>query len=140
MPRSHTQRRAKQSPLVPRVKVWLETDGRYAFGLGLSDILQAVDRTGSIKQAACDVRKSYRHVWGRIKQAEAALGQRLVQTQVGGKGSQRSALTEAARRLVAGFLLLRDRMVQLVEEEFTRQVPSHPPPDHPNSTSERGPP
>jgi hypothetical protein len=38
--------------LEPRVKVWLETDGDYAFGLGICEILQAVDRAGSIKLAA----------------------------------------------------------------------------------------
>ena len=69
----------------PRVKVWLEVEGRYAFGLGISEILQAVERAGSIKGAAAELGKSYRHVWGRVKQAEEALGTRLVQTQVGGR-------------------------------------------------------
>ena len=137
MPRSHNRRRSQQPLLVPRVKVWLETDGRYAFGLGLSEILQAVDHTGSIKQAAYDVRKSYRYVWKRIKEAETTLGQLLVRTQVGGAGTQRSSLTEAARRLVAGFLVLRGRMVQLVEEEFTRHVLSRPASNTLNSTPER---
>lgn len=48
------------------MKVWLERDGRYAFGLGMCEILRAVDRTGSIKRAAAELGKSYRHVWGRI--------------------------------------------------------------------------
>src|SRR5262245_14682060 len=41
--------------LMPRVKVWLECGGAFAFGLGVCEILQAVDRSGSIKQAARDV-------------------------------------------------------------------------------------
>src|SRR5262249_59178773 len=93
MPRSPAPRRPKQSPLVPRLKVWLETGGRYAFGFGLAQILQAVERAGSIKRAARDLGKSYRHVWGRIKEAEGCLGQRLVKTQVGGNDTQRSSLT-----------------------------------------------
>jgi molybdate transport system regulatory protein len=104
------------------IKVWLEMDGKYAFGLGLSEILQAVDRPGSIKHAAHDLCKSYRYVWNRIKQAETALGQTLVQTQVGGTGTQRSMLTEAAQRLVTGFLTFHSQMLQLVEEEFARHV------------------
>src|SRR5438309_2220310 len=99
MARSATTRQSKLH-LVPRVKVWLEYRGHYAFGFGICEILKAVDRAGSIKQAAGDLGKSYRYVWGRIKEAEHALGQLLVQTQVGGQGSQRSALTEAARQLV----------------------------------------
>src|SRR5262245_35427932 len=68
----------RSAALTPRVKVWLEAGGRYAFGFGISEILQAVGRAGSIKQAAADLGKSYRHVWGRIKAAEAALGRPLV--------------------------------------------------------------
>src|SRR5438132_378680 len=77
MPRLAAQRRPQQTSLTPRVKVWLEAGGRYAVGLGISEILQAVDRARSIKRAACDLGKSYRHVWSRIKAAEDALGRRL---------------------------------------------------------------
>jgi molybdate transport system regulatory protein len=106
--------------LEPRVKVWLETDGDYAFGLGICEILQAVDRAGSIKHAAADLGLSYRHVWGRIRKAEQALGRQLVEAQVGGAGTQRSSLTSEARRLLAAFLALRSRMLRLLQDEFTR--------------------
>src|SRR5262245_26016335 len=104
--------------LTPRVKVWLECEGCYAFGLGICEILQAVDECGSIKQAAQRVGKSYRHVWDRIKEAERTSGGPLVEARVGGTGTRRSSLTEDARRLVAGFLALRSRMIRLVEREF----------------------
>jgi molybdate transport system regulatory protein len=115
-----TRRRRKHVPLAPRVKVWLEVGGDYAFGLGVSDILQAVDRAGSIKRAAADLGKSYRHVWGRVKQAERVLGRPLVETQVGGQGPQRSCLTPEARRLVASFGTFRSRMIEAVRQEFLR--------------------
>ncbi len=108
------------SALSPRVKVWLEIDGGYAFGFGISEILQAVDRAGSIKQAAADLGKSYRYVWGRLKKAEQVLGRRLVETQVGGQGTQRSALTPEARRLTSAFQAFRSRMVETAGLEFHR--------------------
>ena len=110
--------------LVPRVKVWLERDGRYAFGFGIAEILQAVDQAGSIKQAAGDLGKSYRYVWGRIKDAERVLGRQLVQTQVGGKDVQRSFLTPPARRLVTDFLALRDAMIGAAKQQFSRRFRS----------------
>ena len=106
--------------LVPRVKVWLEVGGRYAVGLGISEILLAVDRTGSIKQAAVEVGMSYRHVWERVKEAGGALSLALVETQIGGKGVRRSRLTPEAHRLVASFLSFRRRMAEVVDEEFAR--------------------
>jgi molybdate transport repressor ModE-like protein len=107
--------------LTPRVKVWLEAGGQYAFGLGIAEVLQAIERTSFIKQAAADVGRSYRYVWGRIKKAEQALGRQLVEAHVGGTGRQRSSLTPDARRLVAAFLALRRRMAVLLQEEFTRR-------------------
>ncbi len=76
-------------PWKPRVKVWFEVEGGgYSFGFGLIAILQAVDKAGAIKQAAEDLGQSYRHVWGRIKEAEQGLATPLVITHVGGQGSQ----------------------------------------------------
>jgi molybdate transport system regulatory protein len=105
----------------PRIKIWLESEGRYAFGFGVCEMLQAVERCGAIKQAAGELGKSYRYVWGRIKQAEHALGRQLVETQVGGKDVQRSRLAPAARRLVAEFTALRDAMKDLLRREFARR-------------------
>ncbi|HUT94911.1 MAG TPA: LysR family transcriptional regulator [Thermoguttaceae bacterium] len=111
-----------------RVKVWLEIDGRYVFGFGLSEILKAVEAAGSIKAAAESLGKSYRYVWGRIKKAERALGEPLVETRVGGKGTDRSSLTELAGRLVGDYDALRGRMLDVVEQEFSSRfdVPDGP--------------
>jgi molybdate transport system regulatory protein len=105
----------------PRLKVWLEIQGRYSFGWGISEILSAVDRTGSIKQAAVSLGKSYRYVWGRIKSAEDTLGEKLVNTQVGGQGERRSSLTSFARETLHDFVAFRDRMRELAEQEFSTQ-------------------
>ena len=123
MPQRASLRRPKRASFVPRVKVWLEVEGRYAFGLGIAEILQAVGQAGSIKRAAADLGKSYRYVWGRIQDAEEALGHPLVEARVVGRGPQRSSLTAEARRLVAAFLALRARMFEAVRDEFDRLFP-----------------
>jgi molybdate transport system regulatory protein len=110
--------------LRPRIKVWLETDGRYAFGFGLSEILRAVGQHGSIKQAASSLGKSYRYIWGRLKEAERALGQKLVETRVGGKGRQRSFLTPASKKLVKDFLAVRRRIMKVADQEFRQHFGS----------------
>jgi molybdate transport system regulatory protein len=113
-----------RSRLLPRVKIWLEIDGHYAFGFGLSEMLCAVDDAGSIKEASAQIGKSYRYVWGRIKDAERTLGWQLVETQVGGKGAQRSCLTDDARKLVEKFQAVRLRMIRAVKNEFAWQPPT----------------
>ncbi|NUQ66221.1 MAG: LysR family transcriptional regulator [Pirellulales bacterium] len=108
----------------PRVKVWLELDGDYVFGFGLSNILKAVEATGSIKAGALQLGKSYRYVWGRIKKAEKALGQPLVETHVGGKGTSRSFLTDFAGRLVREYDALRGRVLEVVDQEYPWHIKS----------------
>jgi molybdate transport repressor ModE-like protein len=118
---TRSQRDRQTAALQPRIKVWLEAEGRYAFGFGLCEILQAVEQTGSIKQAAGELGKSYRYIWGRVKQAEDALGRQLVETQVGGKDAHRSRLTPEAGRLLADFLALREDLKSLLNSAYRRR-------------------
>ena len=108
--------------VTPRAKVWLEVNGTYVFGLGVCRILQAVDQTGSIKEAAVVVGKSYRHVWARIKEVEQRLGIVLVETQVGGGNRRRSTLTEPARELASSYQEIRQQLFEMVEERFGTEI------------------
>jgi molybdate transport system regulatory protein len=121
MPRV-SRKTSPKTEVVPRAKFWLELDGQYVFGRGISEILKAVAQTGSIKAAADRVGKSYRFVWARVKQTEQSLGASLVHTQIGGSGTHRSELTELARDLVRDFDALRERALALVRREFTQGV------------------
>ena len=111
--------KAKSSPGIrPRVKVWLEVGEDYVFGWGICEILLAVRDTGAIKEAAAQLGKSYRYVWGRVKDAEATLQQPLVETRVGGAIEQRSDLTPLATQLVEDFVVFRARMLDVARDEF----------------------
>ena len=121
MARTTSKARRGARAIRPRVKVWLECGDDYVFGHGISEILEAVDRTGSIKDAAAAVGKSYRHVWSRIREAESAFGRPLIVARVGGAGTRRSFLTDEARALVADFNSLRERVQQYVGAEFERR-------------------
>ena len=101
----------------PRVKVWLEYKGRHVFCSGMCQILEAIQKHGSIKEAAAAIGKSYRFVWGKVKNAENALGQKVVHTQVGGQGSRRSVLTPRGEELVVQFQTLRKRVLAAADAE-----------------------
>ncbi len=119
-----SRQKLRRQAAKPRIKVWLEINGDYVFGRGICDILQAVRKAGSIKGAALQVGKSYRHVWARVKDAEEAIGEPLVTTQVGGKTARRSALTPLAEELVSDFVSLRQTMTEQVGEEFDKRFAS----------------
>ncbi|MGV3608933.1 MAG: winged helix-turn-helix domain-containing protein [Planctomycetaceae bacterium] len=102
----------------PRLKLWLEFEGEHVFCSGMCQILQAVEKTGSIKDAATAIGKSYRFVWDKIKRSEKALGQTLVDAQVGGRGPRRSSLSPLGTQLVQEFLTLRKELLQLADSHF----------------------
>lgn len=110
--------------VAPHAKLWLEVDEQYVFGRGISDILKAVDQTGSIKAAAGKVGKSYRFTWAKIKRAEQTLGVQLIRTHVGGKAARRSELSEFGRELVRDFDAMREQVFGLVEREFRQRLRS----------------
>ena len=91
-----------------RRKHWIELDGRFVIGEGGAELLQAVDRLGSLAEGARQIGWSYRHAWGYVRRAEEVLGVSLVVTKPG-KGAARGAvITDAARDIV--FTLLPERL------------------------------
>ena len=88
------------SPNIPtiRLHLWLDTEDGVFFGSGRAQLLEEIERHGSLKAAAEAMGISYRAAWGKLKQTEAVLGVRLVQT----RGSNKSgfALTEDGRMLM----------------------------------------
>ncbi len=85
-----------------RVHIWMEGDGETAFGMGRALLLAKIREHGSLRQAAADMRMSYRAAWGKLKATEARLGMALVRKARG----QRFELTEDGERLCNAFLTL----------------------------------
>jgi molybdate transport repressor ModE-like protein len=101
----------------------LQCDNGLGFGSRFIAILEAVERTGSIKHAAADLGWSYRHVWSRIKEVETALGCKLVTTRLGGQGKDRSELTTAGRDVVSAFHQLRSRLLDVTSRDAEFRKP-----------------
>ena len=90
-----------------RRKHWIELDGRFVIGEGGAELLQAVDRLGSLAEGARQIGWSYRHAWGYIRRAEEVLGVALVVTKSGKGAARGTVITEVAQDIV--FTLLPER-------------------------------
>lgn len=84
-----------------RVHLWMEREGGMFFGLGRVQLLELVDRLGSLNKAAKAVGMSYRAAWGRIKASEERLGVPLLAEAGGRRGY---VLTPLARKLMTDFM------------------------------------
>lgn len=61
-----------------RIHMWLEIKNGMFMGLGRIQLLERIDRLGSLNKAAASMGMSYRAAWGRMKKTEAMLGKPLV--------------------------------------------------------------
>jgi molybdate transport system regulatory protein len=101
-----------------RSKLWIEVDGEPVFGRGRRFLLQAIDRYGSINQAAKRINISYRKAWSYINAMEERLGIRLVERQAGGKDGGGASLTEEAKEFLQKYEALEEGIRELVDERF----------------------
>ncbi len=83
-----------------RMHIWFEIKDNMFMGLGRIQLLERIDRYGSLNKAAASMGMSYRAAWGRMKKTEALLGKALVD-KTGPRKEFR--LTEFGREVVSIF-------------------------------------
>ena len=96
--------------LKARCRVWLENNGKPVFGDGRAELLERIERCGSIRKAAEEIGMSYRHAWSHLRKIEGGLGKKLVVRRVGGPGGGGSTLTPAGKELLAKYYRLRAKL------------------------------
>lgn len=103
----------------PRFNLWLENEGEVVFSIWRVALLQAVAETGSISQAAAAMDVHYRTAWQKINEMETRLGEKLVETQVGGQRGGGAQLTPLAQNLISAFTQFSQNLEQQMAEQFT---------------------
>ncbi|MFZ5625223.1 MAG: winged helix-turn-helix domain-containing protein [Gemmatimonadota bacterium] len=106
--------------LQPRLKVWLNWKGEFLMGPNYRRFLEAVDRTGTIREAGHAVGWSYRTCLNRVRRMEAALGGPVLATSRGGRAHGGARLTPAARELLAVFQEWHDAVREASDAVFAR--------------------
>lgn len=104
--------------LEPRLKLWLERDGRLVLSDYRVQLLRLIGETGSLAEAAQRMGLSYRRAWGKVREIERNLGVTLVRSEAGGAGGGGSQLTRRGERLVALYERLRRTMERDLNEAF----------------------
>jgi len=101
---------ARLAETTVKTKVWLERDGAFVIGDGGLRLLLGIIEHGSLLRAARAIHWSYRHAWGYLRRAEAALGTPLTEARPGKGASRGTALTEAGRLVIEQLAEVRNRI------------------------------
>jgi molybdate transport system regulatory protein len=101
-------------------KIWIDIEGEPVFGKGRRYLLEAIDKQGSINQAAQMVNISYKKAWSYIKAMEERLGISLVECRTGGKSGGGASLTDEAREFLQRYGMLEKGINEFVDERFKK--------------------
>ncbi|MDP6349009.1 MAG: LysR family transcriptional regulator [Chloroflexota bacterium] len=122
--------KSRESRWRARSKVWLEDDRVVLLSGFRADLLERVDRLGSVSAAARELDLPNRTAWKKLQETEAAAGFPLLISTSGGSGGGASRLTDEARSLLAAFRRVADPVSGLVDERFAAEAGSFvAPPD-----------
>jgi len=112
------KRYLSDSGVVVRAKTWFEMDGMHILGTGVAQLLEGVERTGTLRDAARAARISYRHAWDMIKTAEQHLGKELILPRSGGIGGGQSVLSADGRHLLEVFRRVSREVADFADARF----------------------
>ncbi len=111
-------RQKKRPRLKVKTKVWVENKGiGMVFGKGKLEILQLIERYGSISAVAKHLGVSYKKVWNHIQILENNMDKKYVITSKG-RSSGGSELTPEAYELISKFKQLQNEVEEFANRRF----------------------
>jgi len=99
------------------VRVWIEeTEGAF-LGIGKIWLLENIRKTGSITNAAKEMKMAYRQAWQLVEEMNQRAESPLVEKLLGGKGGGGAKLTEAGERAITVFYEIEKRIKDFALKE-----------------------
>lgn len=89
-----------------------------AMGPGKADLLEAIDRTGSISAAGRSLGMSYRRSWLLVDSMNRCFVNKLVEAQPGGGVARGARVTAAGHALLARYRALEARLAAAAEADL----------------------
>jgi molybdate transport system regulatory protein len=97
--------------------IWLEGNGTRFFGPGPVELLQLIEETGSINQAAKKMGMSYKKAWEIVSRLNEIVDSPMVITATGGEKGGGSSLSEEAKQMIEWYQSLREKFKKFMEQE-----------------------
>jgi molybdate transport system regulatory protein len=102
-------------PSTLTVRFRVDFGSRCSVGVGKIELLEGIARTGSLSQAAREMRMSYRRAWLLLEDLNVSFDQPVAHASVGGRGGGGVVLTSFGTRLVAGYRRLESSLQPLAD-------------------------
>jgi molybdate transport system regulatory protein len=100
-----------------RVRCWVDMDGVKFFGPGRAELLQLIEKSGSIAQAAKEMGMSYRKAWAMVDEMNSRGRKPYVTRYKGGENGGGAELTETGRKVLTAYRKFMEKIDTLVDRE-----------------------
>lgn len=103
----------------PKIKVWLEINSKPVLGEGRAKLLKEIDNIGSLSKSAKNLKISYRHAFKLIKNLNKRVGEKVIETKIGGEKGGGMKLTELGKKVLNEYYLAKKKIEEFIEKEFS---------------------
>ncbi len=108
---------SKNKSFTVKGSIWIECNGERFFGPGPVELLEKINDTGSINQAAKQMQMSYKKAWEIITMLNTGSDKPFVITQTGGSSGGGSVISGEAKEMIQWYRQLRERFKTFIEKE-----------------------
>src|SRR5882757_4883048 len=89
-----------------------------SIGIGKIELLEGIARSGSLSEAARQMRMSYRRAWLLLADLNASFDELVSRASTGGRGGGGASLTPFGERLIAGYRNMESSLQPLADTHF----------------------
>lgn len=100
-----------------KVRLWIEEAEGPFLGIGKIWLLENIGKTGSITNAAKEMKMAYRQAWQLVEEMNHRAESPLVEKLLGGKGGGGARLTEAGEKAIQTFYEIEKRIKDFAQKE-----------------------
>jgi molybdate transport system regulatory protein len=100
------------------VRFRVDLGGGCSIGIGKIELLEGISRSGSLSEAARQMRMSYRRAWLLLADLNASFNQSVARASIGGRGGGGAVLTPFGELLIAGYRKMEAGLQPLAEACF----------------------
>lgn len=100
-----------------RTRCWIEIDGKKFFGPGPAQLLELIERHGSIAKAAKVMGMSYKKAWDLVSDLNARGQSPYVISRKGGEKGGGAELTDSGKEVISKYRSLIEKLNSVIAEE-----------------------
>lgn len=110
----------KKKPDIANGTIWIEKDGIKYFGKGPLELLEGIEKTGSINESAKLMGLSYKKAWTIIQRINEVTESEMIHTKTGGTKGGGAVISDEGKALMKQYKKLVVKFRQFLKKEGDR--------------------